>query len=100
VMVRPSQAESIKGKDVNIGEERKLRMVKPKSPEAGRWKRKEKSNPLLIPSPPSTSSWLNINRAETASGSSKIGHSELEKLDPVSLSQAGSSAGGRSSNGK
>jgi hypothetical protein len=36
VMVQPSQAESIKGKDVNIGEERKLRMVKPKSPEAGR----------------------------------------------------------------
>jgi hypothetical protein len=30
VMVQPSQAESMKGKDVIIGEERKLRMVKPK----------------------------------------------------------------------
>jgi hypothetical protein len=32
VMVRPSQAESTKGKEVIIGEERQPRMIKPKSP--------------------------------------------------------------------
>jgi hypothetical protein len=32
VLVQPSQAESTKGKDVVIGEERPSRMIKPKSP--------------------------------------------------------------------
>jgi hypothetical protein len=43
VMVRLSQAELMKGKEVIIGEERKSRMVKPKSLEVGRWKRNERS---------------------------------------------------------
>jgi hypothetical protein len=35
VLVRPSQAESTKGKEVIIGEERPLRLIKPKSPKDG-----------------------------------------------------------------
>jgi hypothetical protein len=35
VLVRPSQAEMIKGKEVVIGEEQPLRMIKPKSPKDG-----------------------------------------------------------------
>jgi hypothetical protein len=35
VLVRPSQAESTKGKEVIIGEERPPRMIKPKSPKDG-----------------------------------------------------------------
>jgi hypothetical protein len=35
VMVQPSQAESTKGKEVVIGEERRPRMVKPKNPKDG-----------------------------------------------------------------
>jgi hypothetical protein len=35
VLVRPSQTESTKGKEVIIGEERPLRMIKLKSPKDG-----------------------------------------------------------------
>jgi hypothetical protein len=35
VLVPPSQAESTKGKEVVIGEERPPRMIKPKSPKDG-----------------------------------------------------------------
>jgi hypothetical protein len=35
VLVQPSQTESIKGKEVIIGEERPPRMIKPKSPNDG-----------------------------------------------------------------
>jgi hypothetical protein len=35
VLVRPSQDKSTKGKDVVIGEERPLKMIKPKSPKGG-----------------------------------------------------------------
>ena len=38
VLIRPSQAEAAKGKNVVVGDERKPRMVKPKSPEVGQWK--------------------------------------------------------------
>jgi hypothetical protein len=37
VLVQLSQAESTKGKDVVIGEERPLRMIKPKSLKDGQW---------------------------------------------------------------
>jgi hypothetical protein len=43
VMVWPSQAESTKGKEVIIGEERQSRMIKSKSLEVGKWKKNEKS---------------------------------------------------------
>jgi hypothetical protein len=35
VLVRPSQAESTKGKEVVIGEERQSRMIRPKNPKIG-----------------------------------------------------------------
>jgi hypothetical protein len=35
ILVWPSQAESIKGKEVVIGEERQPRMIRPKNPEIG-----------------------------------------------------------------
>jgi hypothetical protein len=35
VLVQPSQAESTKGKEVVIGEERPLKMIKPKNPKDG-----------------------------------------------------------------
>jgi hypothetical protein len=37
VLVSPSQVELSKGKEVIIGEEWPLRMIKPKSPHDGRW---------------------------------------------------------------
>jgi hypothetical protein len=37
VLVRLSQAESTKGKDVVVGEEWPPRMIKPKSPKGGQW---------------------------------------------------------------
>jgi hypothetical protein len=37
ILVHQSQAESTKGKEVIIGEERSPRMIKPKSPKDGQW---------------------------------------------------------------
>jgi hypothetical protein len=37
VLVQPSQAESTKGKEVIMGEERSPRMIKPKSLKDGQW---------------------------------------------------------------
>jgi hypothetical protein len=41
VLLRTSQAESTKGKEVVIGEERPLRMNKPKSLNDGQWQKNE-----------------------------------------------------------
>jgi hypothetical protein len=41
--VRPSQAESTKGKEVVIGEDRQPRMIRSKNPKIGRWKKNERS---------------------------------------------------------
>jgi hypothetical protein len=43
VLLRPSQAESTKGKEVVIGDERQPRTIRPKNPEIGRWKKNERS---------------------------------------------------------
>jgi hypothetical protein len=45
VLFWPSHAESTKGKEVVIGEERQSRMIKLKNPEIGRWKKNERSKP-------------------------------------------------------
>jgi hypothetical protein len=45
VLVRPSQAETNKGKGVVIGEERPPRMIKLKSPKDGRWQMNEGGKP-------------------------------------------------------
>jgi hypothetical protein len=41
VLVRPSQVESTKGKEVIIGEELPMRMIKEKSLKDGQWKKNE-----------------------------------------------------------
>jgi hypothetical protein len=49
VLVRPSQAESTEGKKIIIGEERQTRMIRPKNPKIGRWKKNERSKPRSRP---------------------------------------------------
>jgi hypothetical protein len=49
VLVQPSQVESTKGKEVIIREERQPRMLRPKNPEIGRWKKNERSKPRSRP---------------------------------------------------
>jgi hypothetical protein len=49
VLVQPSQAELTKGKEVVIGEERQLRMIRPKNLEIDRWKKNERSKPQSHP---------------------------------------------------
>jgi hypothetical protein len=49
VLVQPSQAESTKGKEIVIGEERPPRMIKPKSLKDGQWQKNEQSKPLQRP---------------------------------------------------
>jgi hypothetical protein len=41
VLVRSSQAESTKGNDIIVGEERPPRMIKSKSPKGGHWQKNE-----------------------------------------------------------
>jgi hypothetical protein len=45
VLVQPSKAESTKGKEVVIGEERSPRMIKPKSLKDGQWQKNEGGKP-------------------------------------------------------
>jgi hypothetical protein len=45
ILFRPSQAESTKGNDVVIGEERSLRLIKQKSPKDDQWQKNEGSKP-------------------------------------------------------
>jgi hypothetical protein len=49
VLVRPSQAEMTKGKEVIIGEERPPRMIKPKSLKDGQWRKNEGGKPQRRP---------------------------------------------------
>jgi hypothetical protein len=49
VLIRPSQAETTKGKEVVIGEERPLRMIKPKSLKDGQWQKNEWGKPQRRP---------------------------------------------------
>jgi hypothetical protein len=45
VLVWPSRAESTKGKDVIVGEERSPRMIKPKSQKDGQWQKNNGGKP-------------------------------------------------------
>jgi hypothetical protein len=49
VLVQPSQAETTKGKEVIIGEERSPRIIKPKSPKDGQWQKNEGGKPQRRP---------------------------------------------------
>jgi hypothetical protein len=71
ILVLPSQAESTKGKEVIIGEERLPRMIKPKSPKDGQCQKNERSKPHHAQRPPSTSSWSSTSKIGLALGSAK-----------------------------
>jgi hypothetical protein len=98
VLVRPSQAESTKGKDVIIGEERPPRMIKPKSPKRGQWPKNEGGKQQQRPK-----ATFDILMAKYKEGRADIrGHENRtirnSKSDsPVSLSQASTSTIGSSS---
>jgi hypothetical protein len=49
VLIRPSQAEMTKGKEVVIGQERPPRMIKPKSPKDDQWQKNEVGKPQRRP---------------------------------------------------
>jgi hypothetical protein len=49
VLVRPSQAETTKGKEVIIGEERPPRMIKMKSPKDGQWQKNKGGQATMPP---------------------------------------------------
>jgi hypothetical protein len=98
VMVQPSQAESTKGKEVVIGEERQPRMIKPKSSKDGQWRKFERSKPQQCPK-----AIFYILMAKYREGRADIReHENLiiqnTKSDSlISLSQASTSAAGCSS---
>jgi hypothetical protein len=71
VLVRPSQTESTKGKEVIIGEERRPRMIRPKNKKMVDGRRTREASHDLIQKPPSTASWLNTEMARLALGVTK-----------------------------
>jgi hypothetical protein len=73
VLVQPSQAESTKGKEVVIGEERQLRMIRPKIMKLVDERRMREASCGIFRKPPSTSSWLSTEMTEPASGVAKTG---------------------------
>jgi hypothetical protein len=102
VLVQSSQAESTKGKEVVIGEERSPRMIKPKSPKDGQWQKNEDGK-LQRPS----KATFNILMTKYKKGRADIRSHEnwtirntkldsLISLSQVSTSTAGSSSGKRS----
>jgi hypothetical protein len=98
VLVWPSQAESTKGKEVIIGEERHSRMIGPKNPKIGRWKKNERSKPQSHPKVT-----FDILMAKYKDGKASFsGHENrtilFHKPDyPVSLDQASTSTAASSS---
>jgi hypothetical protein len=99
VLVQPSQAESTKGNEVVIGEERPSRMIKPKSPKDGQWQKNEGSKPQRHPK-----ATFNILMAKYKEGRTDIrGHKNrtiqnIKPDNPVSLRHTSTSASLSSSN--
>jgi hypothetical protein len=77
VLVRSSQAESTKGKDVIVGTERPPRMIKPKSLKGGQWQKNEGGKAQQHPKATFDISWLSTRKAGSASGVTKIRPSEI-----------------------
>jgi hypothetical protein len=78
VLVRPSQSESTKSKEIVIGEERPPRMIKPKSPKDDNGRRMRGGGSRIdAQRPPTTSSWPSTKKTGPASGVMKIGPSEI-----------------------
>jgi hypothetical protein len=80
VLVQSSQVKMTKGKEVIIGEERPLRMIKPNSLKDGQWQKNEGGgggSRNATQRSPSTSLWPSTKKAGLASGGTKIGPSEI-----------------------
>jgi hypothetical protein len=77
VLVQPSQAETTKGKEVVIGEERPSMMIKPKSPKDCQWQKNEGGSRNVAQRTPSTSSYPSTRKAGPASGGVKIEPSRI-----------------------
>jgi hypothetical protein len=95
VLVLPSQAESTKGKEVIIGEERPPKMIKPKSSKDGQWKKNEGAKPQQCPK-----ATFDILMAKYKEGRDDIRDREnwtiwnAKPNSPVSLCQASTSTAG------
>jgi hypothetical protein len=98
VLVRPSQAETIKGKEVVIGEKWSPRTIKPKSPKDGQWQKNEGGKPQCRPK-----ATINILLAKYKEGRAGIKGRKNHTIwnpkpdSPVSLNRASTSAAGSSS---
>jgi hypothetical protein len=77
VLIQPSQAKSIKGKEVDIGEERRTRMISQKVRRIANGRRMREASHSNAQRPPLTSSWLGIRKAGPASGGIKTGPSRI-----------------------
>jgi hypothetical protein len=79
VLVQPSQVKSTKGKDVVIGEELPLKMIKPKNLKGGQWRKNEGASHCNAQRPPSTFSWLNTRKAGPTLGVMKTKQSSFPR---------------------
>jgi hypothetical protein len=99
VLVQPSQAESTKGNDVIIGEERPPKMIKPKNPKGSQWQRNEGGKPQQRPK-----ATFDVLMAKYKEGRVGIRDHKNQTIwntisdSPVSLGQASTSTAGSSSN--
>jgi hypothetical protein len=98
VLVRPSQVESTKGKEVIIGEERPLRTIKLKSLKDGQWQKNEGSKPQRRPKATFDFLMAKYKEGRAAINGCKNWTTRNTKSDSlISLSQASTSATGSSS---
>jgi hypothetical protein len=95
VPVHPSQTESTKGKEVIKGEERAPRMIKPKSPKDGQWRKNDKSKSQQRPKV--TFDILMAKYKEGRAGIRERKNWTIRNIKPnslVSVSQASTSTAG------
>jgi hypothetical protein len=98
VLVRPSQVETTKGKEIVIGEEQPLRMINPKSLKDGQWQKNEGGKPQYRPR-----ATFDILMAKYKEGRAGIRGHENQTIQnpkpdsPVFLNQANTSVVGSSS---
>jgi hypothetical protein len=99
VLVRPSQAEITRGKEIIIGDERPPRMNKPKSLKDDQWQKSEGGKPQCCPR-----ANFDILMAKYKEGRAGVRGRENWTIQnpkpdsPISLSQARSSTAGSSFN--
>ena len=95
VLIRPSQAESTKCKNVVIGTAKKSRTFKPRSPEVGHWKTNERRQ-----SPPCPKACFDIVLAKYKDGQAGVRkHEEKHVKDSRPPHSVGSSSSCAPANG-